>query len=164
MNPVDGHESLLLSRPEDAEVTLMHAAAVILVSAVFWTLGGPVGLGLGIALGLALVVMPDVLVFALGQVMLTVLLPENPTPALLAFGEVPLLLILVSAFDDFQRSRRVDIISLVLGGVVVTVSVASIAVATRLWIAVLVVLGTVSVISYGLRRYAIVIFASPDYE
>lgn len=139
----------------------LDAIAVLGAVGAFWLLGGPLGAGLALVLGAALFALPGLFVMALGQVVLATILPENPQLWAILLGELPLVALL-GADVDRRRAGRQAGTAFLFGAAVLVASVAAIALAPRLWIAALAVLGVTALFLYGGHRYAVVRYETRD--
>lgn len=141
--------------------TAREGVVLVVTAAVFWLLGGPLGAALALGVGLTLVALPAVVVFALAQVTLALILPETPALGTLLLGELPLLGLLAPAIDPHAPRRRLGVAGL-FGGAVIGVAVAAVALAPRRWLAALAILGAVALFLYGTHRYAVVRYTTHE--
>jgi hypothetical protein len=149
---------------ETNRLTLVHAAGIALACGAFWLHAGLFGIVLALGLGAGLFVLPEVVVFALGHLVIAAIVEAQASLAMVLVAELPLLLFLASPFVDVGTTWREDVVSLALGGVVVTASVGLAVSQRRLWVAALVVSAIVGAGIYGLHRYALVTFNLVDHE
>jgi uncharacterized membrane protein len=72
--------------------------------------------------------------------------------------------LLWTALAGPRQSWRQESIAILLGGGVIVVSIVTVAVGGRLWVAALSILVVTAAITYGIHRYTVVIFDHPDHE
>jgi hypothetical protein len=121
------------------------------------------GLG-GVLVSLCLFVVPSVFAFAIGQLVLAALLPESGAPGTLIAGELALLPLLSDVLTRGELTATERVQSGAVGGVVLLGSgVVATAVSPR-WLGALAIAVGISVIIYGLHRYAVVTFEREIHE
>ena len=141
------------------DLSIVHAIGVLLTCGVFLLLGGVPGFALGVGIGLSLVVLPELYAFALSNLVLAVLLPDDPAVTTILVGEVGLLGLLVAPLVASSPLAWRDSLGAVsLGGVIVASGLVAIGSVSETWLVALLVVGLVAVVVYGLHRYAVVRF------
>lgn len=137
--------------------TLASGLAVVATAGVLWWLAGLPGVVLAGGVGLALFALPAVFVFALAQLALAVSLPAEPALVTVVVAELPLVVLLSSTVDWELSARRAGTV-LPVGGGVLAASVGAVATVGQLWLAALLVVSPVALVTYGIHRYTVVVF------
>lgn len=161
--------------------TLLSGLAIVAAAGVFLWLAGLIGVVLAAGLGLAVLALPVVFVFALGQLALAVALPAEAALVTVVVGELPLLLLLVTTFEqellgttlaqellgttlDREWSGRRTGTVLLVGGGVLAASLVALAAVQQLWLGALLIGAIVALVAYGIHRYTVVIFEGDGDE
>lgn len=175
MTTVEALHSTVRTPGWESTPTLSDWLAVVATAGVFLWLDGLTGVVLAAGLGLAVFALPVVFVFALGQLALAVALPAEPAPVTVVVGELPLLSLLVTTFEqellgttlaqgvlgttlDREWSRRHAGTVLLVGGAVLAASLVALAAVQQLWLGALLIGAIVALVAYGIHRYTVVVF------
>jgi hypothetical protein len=134
----------------------LATAGVVLATVALGVAVGPPGVALALAVGLAQYFFSSPVAFAVGQVVLVALFPENGAMLPLTLCEVGLITVLISPAAEHDAPLRTVLATLLAGAVLGLVAWAGLASTEGLWAGAVALGGGVAIGAYGLHRYELV--------
>lgn len=138
------------------EVTLAGLAGVAWATLALYVVAGPLGAGLGVAVGAVRLLTPGWLTYAAAHVGALAVVPVGTPLADLALVEAGLLLVLFDSFGRIGASVRSFAVALAAFALLAGASVATYLATGLLWAGVVVALCLGAVLSYTAHRYELV--------
>lgn len=145
-------------------LTLADGAGLVAGLAVFWWLGGTLGIVLGVVWCLSALVTDGPLVAAAGYLCLAAVLPAGTPAVTILVAGTPVLVVLASRLIAYRWSRRRAAIAVGTAVAVLATGTILVGRSDPLWIGALALVGLVAGASYGLHRYSVVVFRMGDAD
>lgn len=141
---------------EDPFATGLTGVAALGAAVALWVIaGGPGAVG-GAAVLLAWLVVPPIFVVAVGQILVTALLPAEAPLFTIALFEAPLAALLLVDVADRQAPLKTVVVGAVSLAAFAGLAVAGVHWLARLWQAAALVAVVAAVAAYALHRYTVV--------
>ncbi|HET7324188.1 MAG TPA: hypothetical protein VFJ06_07645 [Halococcus sp.] len=132
---------------------VLVTAGTLLTTAALVVAIGPVGLLVGLAIGVVQYFFSTPSAFAAGQVAFVVLVPVGGSVPLLILGEVGLVGVLFGSLPDRGEPIRAALVTVIVGASLSAIAWLFIRVAEGIWLGALALALTAAVAAYGLHRY-----------